>query len=247
MKVSNGIYKQVKINWGSVTLPLKEGSPISLAGVVANNGNAIGLVPQTYDAEPLMKTIYVLAGGDVDLAEVNTLSGLTLSSAAKANMSGIRFWKSDGTVDDSADASLPSVTAEDDGDVLTVVSGAWAKATPSAGVEWVTVTKGELADGEETVYVCTTDKTFAELSEAYESGKLLVCKYTDGGNDGYTAIPLTYVSINTETHNSSMFHFEHSVVEPDDSGISCVYIYATIDTIGAGVDLRNAQYTIERD
>lgn len=117
------------------------------------------------------------------------------------------------------------------------------------GVECVTVTKGNLADGEETVYDCTTDKTFAELAEAYESGKFLVCKYTEGYeyDQSYTVIPLSYVSVNQETHKPSTFHFGQSDVEPSDSGISCVYIYVTISTIGAGVDFRNAQYIIERD
>jgi len=145
---------------------------------------------------------------------------------------------------------LPSVTAEDDGDVLTVVSGAWAKATPSGGggVEWVTVTKGDIFDGEETLYDCTTDKTFAELSEAYESGKLLVCKYTEGDEFdlSHTVIPLSYVNVNmeTETNEPSMFHFEYSIVEPYTSGFSCVYIYVTISTIGASVDVRSFDYEV---
>ena len=168
MKVSNEVYKKLKIDWANITFPLKEGSPVSLAGVVANNGNAIGLVPQTITKEPLIKSIYILAGGDVDLAEIEETFGTSLETAAKANMSGLRFWKADGTVDDSADNSLPSVTADDDGDVLTVVSGAWAKTTPSGGGGSFVITATTEDD------VTTLDKTWQEIYDALADGKYCV-------------------------------------------------------------------------
>lgn len=40
------------------------------------------------------------------------------------------YWKGGG----SGGSDLPDVTVEDNGDILTVVDGAWAKATPSGGV-----------------------------------------------------------------------------------------------------------------
>ena len=52
-------------------------------------------------------------------------------------------------------SELPEVTAEDNGDVLTVVSGEWAKAAPSGGgVLIVTDTDGML------------DKTWQEINDA---------------------------------------------------------------------------------
>ena len=61
-------------------------------------------------------------------------------------------------------SELPSVTAEDDGDVLTVVSGAWAKATPSGGGG------GVLAIGFSDEN--TLDKTWKEIHDAVSDGKL---------------------------------------------------------------------------
>lgn len=44
-------------------------------------------------------------------------------------------------------SSLPEVTASDNGDVLTVVEGAWAKATPSGGgIQMATVGEGGVLD-----------------------------------------------------------------------------------------------------
>lgn len=69
-------------------------------------------------------------------------------------------------------SSLPEVTSEDNGDVLTVVEGAWTKAEPSGGdIFFVTITgTGEQPD----YYVYTSDKTFEEIDEAYNSGKTVL-------------------------------------------------------------------------
>ena len=62
----------------------------------------------------------------------------TLVDALKSG--GIGYTEADGTVHKISDtyasgggSSLPEVSADDNGDVLTVVEGAWAKAAPSGG------------------------------------------------------------------------------------------------------------------
>lgn len=59
---------------------------------------------------------------------------------------------------------LPKVTATDNGDVLTVVEGAWAKAQPSGGVSPLLCTPS-VSGG-----ICSLDKTFKEIKEAFEAG-----------------------------------------------------------------------------
>ena len=98
MKVKNEVYKSVKIDWDNIVFPLKEGSPISPGGIVTNDKRAIGLIPYTYKAKPLMEKIYVLVGGDVLISDVKKDYGEDLSSAAMSNMYGIRFHYDDGNV-----------------------------------------------------------------------------------------------------------------------------------------------------
>ena len=62
-----------------------------------------------------LQGLYVALGGDADdVAELNTIPDMINAIATVA--SGV------------AEATLPAVTAEDNGKVLTVVDGAWAAA-----------------------------------------------------------------------------------------------------------------------
>ena len=61
-------------------------------------------------------------------------------------------------------SDLPSVTAEDNGDVLTVVEGAWAKASPSGGGGCMKITASEVEGS------VVLDKNYSEISEAFDSG-----------------------------------------------------------------------------
>ena len=69
-------------------------------------------------------------------------------------------------------AGLPAVTADDNGDVLTVVEGEWAKAAPSGGgsdIFVVNFTQDENG-------VVSADKTVEEITTATAAGKTLVAK-----------------------------------------------------------------------
>ena len=61
---------------------------------------------------------------------------------------------------------LPAVTGSDNGDVLTVVEGAWAKAAPSAGGGVSSLICTPSVSGG----ICSLDKTFKEIKEAFEAG-----------------------------------------------------------------------------
>ena len=65
-------------------------------------------------------------------------------------------------------SSLPAVTSEDNGDVLTVVEGAWDKASPSGGGNFV------VNFSTQDYQTFTADKTFAQIESAIASGQNVV-------------------------------------------------------------------------
>ena len=85
---------------------------------------------------------------------------------------------------------LPSVTSDDNGKVLSVVDGAWAKATASGGSSVFLVTATFDSDSGYTV----TDKTYSEILEAFENGNYVLMKQNDstGGGD-WNYGPVAYI------------------------------------------------------
>lgn len=67
-----------------------------------------------------VKAIYVALGGSSDtVANMTVTADVIKATATLISTQGIY--------------ALPAVTADDNGDVLTVVDGAWANATPAGG------------------------------------------------------------------------------------------------------------------
>ena len=129
MNISNGVYKSIRMNWGAFTFPVPEGTPVSAAGIEANNESAIGILPQSVQLKPLIPDCYVLVSGAV--ADMS----YELSDKAVSAMAGIDFVD----IPNASGGGLPAVTSDDNGDVLTVVDGVWDKAAPSGGLPDVTI------------------------------------------------------------------------------------------------------------
>lgn len=82
---------------------------------------------------------------------------------------------------------LPIVTADDNGKVLTVVDGAWNKAEASGG-DIVVVTIGFDSTTEE----YTADKTYAEIAEAFSSGKKVLGTHINPSLMQFTSVGVFY-------------------------------------------------------
>ena len=78
------------------------------------------------------------------------------------------------------EAGLPEVTVSDNGDVLTVVEGAWAKAAPSGGGERYLVTETPQPGGSTAVL----DKTAGEIYTAFLSKPVFVTAETEATERG---------------------------------------------------------------
>lgn len=94
-----------------------------------------------------LQTLYVALGGDAtDVANINTIppmiaaiataveehsGGGDLPSVTAENNGQVLSVVDGAWAAANAPTELPAVTADDNGDVLTVVEGAWAAATPA--------------------------------------------------------------------------------------------------------------------
>ena len=156
--------------------------------------------------EPIMPpsmTVWVVANGKavaVQAGDVKieggdyTICGITYSDGA---------WDYSNAGKGGGGSSLPAVTAEDNGDVLTVVDGEWAKAAPSGGggEETYDMELNVSLSGTPGSFVLSADKTFAEISAiATETGKSYTAKVVLGG----TEYPMVTTRI---TDNPTKFDF----------------------------------------
>lgn len=73
---------------------------------------------------------------------------------------------------EGGESELPTVTSDDNGNILTVVEGVWDKAEAPSGNNDFVVT---YTYNEETEQL-ETETTFAEISSAFESGKNIIAK-----------------------------------------------------------------------
>lgn len=112
-----------------------------------------------------LKWVYASLGGDITtLAAVNNITEILNAIAALDTVQKINSG--------GGGSELPAVTTDDNGDVLTVVEGAWAKAAPGGGSGLViSITDDEVAQA------FIMDKTFQEIWDAFSAGQAVVIEF----------------------------------------------------------------------
>ena len=80
---------------------------------------------------------------------------------------------------------LPAVTSDDNGDVLTVVEGAWAKATPSAGTNTVIFNATALALDPNSKITLGNSKTVKDIKGAVATGASVLVRTVFNSNAYY--------------------------------------------------------------
>lgn len=154
-----------------------------------------------------LKEIYAALGGNLDDVEnittiPNMLSEIAVyAQAAAAELPAVK------TADNGklltvvsgkwakaeAPTELPAVTGADNNKVLTVVNGTWDKAAASGGNQFFIITASDEDDA------IVLDKTYTEIETAFSSGKILLANYK---NQHY--VPVNYIDFN---NNHPIFNF----------------------------------------
>jgi len=125
-------------------------------------------------------------GGGGGASALSELSDVNLTSPSDGQV--LHY---DGTewINATPVAELPAVTSDDNGDVLTVVEGAWAKAEPSGGSQNILIITGTYSDST----LIDLSMTYSEIQAARQNGAFIfIDVYNVGGNtDCIVRVPLT--------------------------------------------------------
>ena len=162
-----------------------------------------------------LRGLYVALGGDLtDVANITTipvmLSAISEVAAAAASELPAVKGTDDGKVLSVVSGKwakadlpkeLPTVSGADDGNVLTVVSGAWAKAAPPTSEPFVvTFTLDANSDA-------SVNKTFVEITAALNAGKQVLLNFVNNGTSyDFTTcngIPLAFADSNYITFTAT--------------------------------------------
>lgn len=134
-----------------------------------------------------LKKMYENMGGDPEAVADKTLITEMLDAMSELELSGLP----DVTADDNgeiltvvdgewnkaaAPTELPAVTAEDNGEILTVVNGEWNKAVQAGAVVVFNATM--TTAGGITTGTLSDGKTFSDIYAAYQSGKFIMLRVT---------------------------------------------------------------------
>lgn len=126
---------------------------------------------------------------------------------------------------DEGGGSLPAVTSDDNGDVLTVVEGTWAAAAPSGGGSDIFVVT--YTDNSGTV---TSDKTLAEIYTAIQAGKAVSAKMV-GEGEGLTTTTIYHLEAYYEENHALTGIAFISFVVSGDTAIGVGEIFHASDSI----------------
>lgn len=122
----------IQLDWPNIDGGVvKAGTPISLAGRVANDETAIGLLADDaifVNAANANPAASVLVEGVVAIDGAETDSGLTFSDAAIKSLKDITFIDSSGAVVSVGGEGLPDPSELEDGTIAIVQDGAWVTA-----------------------------------------------------------------------------------------------------------------------
>lgn len=113
---------------------------------------------------------------------------------------------------------LPEVTEDDNGDVLTVVEGAWAKAEPSGGGQNILIITGSWSDST----LVNLSMTYSEMQSARQNGAFIfidVYNVGDNGDNCIVRVPLT--GNNNYLYGTGVYVFSTS----DDDTFYVVNVY----------------------
>ncbi len=112
-----------------------------------------------------------------------------------------------------APSALPTVTSDDNGDVLTVVEGAWAKATPSAGGGGYVIYDGSISSN---TFTFSNSKTVGDVINDFTNGKIVYLRDTMGKIYSLVGtsgdLPSIFESIRTNAGGSGLYSVTYTVI-----------------------------------